>query len=368
MCDNTMMNKKIRIAVLFGGRSAEHEVSLQSAKSVVDALDKTKYEIVLIGIDKKGNWLLNNQSTFLLHAENPKLISLNKSTKEVSIIPGSTKQLLTTSTNDQIGTVDVVFPVMHGTYGEDGSMQGLLKIMDVAFVGADVLGSAVGMDKDVMKRLLRDAGLPIGKFITLKQGDEMSFKQAKEKLGLPMFVKPANLGSSVGVNKVTNETEFRNAVSEALEYDNKILIEEFIDGREIECAVLGNENPKASLPGEVTPHHEFYSYESKYIDENGAGLQIPAKLSAEVSDKIRSIAIQAFQTLCCLGMARVDCFLTKDNRVFVNEINTIPGFTKISMYPKLWEATGVSYSELLDQLITLAIERHNKNKKLRTSF
>lgn len=360
--------KKKRIAILFGGKSAEHEVSLQSAKSVVDALDKKKYDIVLIGIDKQGKWLLNDQSHFLLNAENPKLISLNKSNKEVSLLPGSTSAQLVPSSKDSIGAVDVVFPVMHGTYAEDGSMQGLLKIMDVAFVGADVLGSAVGMDKDVMKRLLRDAGLPIGKFISVKRGEKITFKEAKQKLGTPLFIKPANLGSSVGVHKAKNEKEFNAAIKDAFKYDTKILIEEFIEAREIECAVLGNDKPKASLPGEVIPHHEFYSYESKYIDENGAGLRIPADLPKKVSDQIREVAVKTFTTLCCAGMGRVDCFLTKDNKIYVNEINTIPGFTKISMYPKLWEATGLSYSQLLDELIDLAIQRHDEIKKLKTSF
>lgn len=364
-----MTSMKKRVAILFGGKSAEHEVALQSARSIIDALDKEKYEIVLIGIDKQGRWLLQNQSQYLLNAENPKLISLNNSNKEIAIHPGNTEsELIEVSNQEAIGNVDVVFPVMHGTYGEDGAMQGLLKLMDVAFVGADVLGSAVGMDKDVMKRLLRDAGISIGKFITLRKGEKLTFGEAKEKLGLPMFVKPANLGSSVGVNKVHNEEEFAKAIEDAFLYDTKILIEEFIDGREIECAVLGNENPKASVCGEVIPHHEFYSYEAKYIDEDGAGLQIPAKLPETVSDQVRELAVKTFRVLCCSGMARVDSFVTKNNEIFVNEINTIPGFTKISMYPKLWETTGLSYSDLLDDLINLAIEKHKEMKKIKTTF
>lgn len=363
------MKKKKRIAILFGGKSAEHEVALQSARSVVDALDKNKYEIILIGIDKQGTWLLQNQSNYLLNAEDPKLISLNKSNKEIGIHPGNSEsELIEVSTQKTLGKIDVVFPVMHGTYGEDGAIQGLLKMMDVAYVGADVVGSAVAMDKDVMKRLLRDAGIPISKFITLKKGEKLSFLDAKKQLGLPMFVKPANLGSSVGVSKVNNEKEFAKAIAEAYLYDTKILIEEFIDGREIECAVLGNEDPKASVCGEVIPHHEFYSYEAKYIDEDGAGLQIPAKLSDNIQKQLQAVAIKTFQILCCSGMARVDSFLTKDNKIFVNEINTIPGFTKISMYPKLWEASGLAYKDLLDKLVELAIQKHEKSQQLKTTF
>ncbi len=359
--------KKIKIAVLFGGRSAEHEVSLQSAKSVIDALDKKKYDVVLIGITKEGKWIVNDRSTYLLHSENPKLIKLNNSNRNIALHPGNTAQLEETDSANKIGPVDVVFPVMHGTYGEDGAIQGLLNIMDVAFVGPDILGSAVGMDKDVMKRLLRDAGIPIGKFLSVKKNERITFAEAKKQVGLPMFIKPANLGSSVGVSKVTDRVTFSKAVEDAFLYDTKIIIEEFIDGREIEVSVLGNDDPIASVPGEIIPRHDFYSYESKYIDAEGAGLQIPANLPIKIQKEIQKNAIKTFTTLCCQGMGRVDCFLTKDNNVYVNEINTIPGFTKISMYPKLWEASGVSYPELLDKLISLAIAYHNTKKKLKTS-
>ena len=360
--------KKTRVAILFGGKSAEHEVSLQSAKSIIDAIDKDKYEVVKIGIDKDGRWLLNDQSDYLLHSDNPKLISLNKSNNELAVLPGNKEKQLVSSTQESIGSVDVVFPVLHGTLGEDGAMQGLLKLMDVAFVGADVLGSAVGMDKDIMKRLLRDAEVPIGKFISLKSGTTISFSDAKEKVGLPMFIKPANQGSSVGVHKVHDESEFDKAIADAFQYDNKILIEEFIEGREIECSVLGNEEPKASLPGEIVLHDEFYAYDTKYINEDGAELNVPADLPEAIVKDMQQIAVKAFTTLSCEGMARVDCFLTKDNKIFVNEINTIPGFTKISMYPKLWEASGLSYPDLIDKLIQLAIERHRRQQGLKTSF
>lgn len=362
------MKKKTRVAILFGGKSAEHEVSLQSAKSIVDAIDKEKYEIVLIGIDKHGRWLLSNQSNYVLNETNPKLISLNDSNNELAVLPGNDDKQMVSLTQETIGKIEVVFPVLHGTLGEDGAMQGLLKIIDVPFVGADVLGSAVGMDKDIMKRLLRDAGIPIGKFITLRKPGDVSYKEAKKELGIPLFVKPANQGSSVGVHKVHNEEEFSKAIEDAFLYDRKVLLEEYIEGREIEVSVLGNDNPIASVPGEIIPHHEFYSYEAKYIDENGAGLQIPAKLPKEIAKQVRELAVKTYQTLNCEGMARVDSFVTKDNQIMVNEINTIPGFTKISMYPKLWEATGISYSELIDRLIQLAIKRHKKLKSLKTSF
>lgn len=325
------MPKKLRVAILFGGRSAEHEVSLQSAKNVIAALDPDKYELILMKIDKSGK-LDEHVGKFLA------------------------------------GKADVVFPVLHGTYGEDGTVQGLLKLVDVPFVGAGVLGSAVGMDKDAQKRLLRDAGIPVAKFLTFGDQEKVSFEVIKKKLGAPFFLKPANLGSSVGVHKVKDAKQFKTALADAFSYDRKVLAEEYIRGREIECAVLGNEHPIASVPGEVIPTHEFYSYEAKYIDENGAGLEIPAKLSRAVARKVQDRAVQAFKTLCCEGMGRVDSFVTKNGKVIVNEINTIPGFTKISMYPKLWQASGISYPELIDRLIALAVERHRKEKKLKTNY
>jgi len=363
-----MAKQKIKVAVLFGGKSAEHEVSLQSAKNVIDALDKKRYEIVPIGIDKAGKWLLSSASNYLLNSDNPKLVRLNKSNKEVSLVVQSSGMLTDTRRRTSYGKIDVVFPVLHGPYGEDGSIQGLLKLAGVPFVGAGVLGSAIGMDKDVMKRLLNEAGIPVAQFIVLHSNERYSFKKITDSLGLPLFIKPANLGSSVGVYKVRNEKEFKSAVRNAFQYDSKILIEETIVGREIECSVLGNEKPIASLPGEVIPKHDFYSYEAKYIDENGAALEIPARLDKKTIAKIRVAAIAAFKTLNCEGMARVDFFLKKNGMVLVNEINTIPGFTAISMYPKLWEVSGISYSDLLDRLIQLAIERFAREQKLKSSL
>lgn len=356
---------KLRVAVLFGGRSAEHEVSLQSAKSIIEALDKNKYEVVLVGINKEGQWFLNDSSHFLLNADNPKLIKLNGANKAVTLVPYQKDQPLIGLGDTESEAIDVVFPVLHGPYGEDGTIQGLLKLANIPYVGPDVLGSAIGMDKDVTKRLLRDAGIPIGKFLTYtrSQADSLNFHDIVKDLGLPLFIKPANLGSSVGVHKVKTEDQFKLAVKDAWTYDNKIIIEEFIKGREIECSVLGNSDPIASLPGEVIPQTDFYSYEAKYIDEKGAILKIPAELPENTVKKVQQLAIATFKTLCCEGMSRVDFFLTEDNKLLVNEINTIPGFTKVSQYPKLWEATGIPYTELLDRLIQLALERAKRDNK-----
>jgi len=362
------MNKKIKVGILFGGRSAEHEVSLQSAKNVIDAIDKDKYDVTLIGIDKNGHWYLNDSSKFLLNADNPKLIKLDNSNKEVALTTGKSSSLVSFSENNSLNKVDVIFPILHGTFGEDGTVQGLLKLADIPFVGASVLGSSVGMDKDVMKRLLRDADIPISDFVVYKkfEYDKINFEEVEKKLGLPMFVKPANLGSSVGISKVNSKEQFKTAIDEAFLYDNKIVIEENISGRELECAVLGNDEPIASIVGEIIPKHEFYSYDAKYLDDNGATLKVPADISEDVSQKIRELAIKTFTTLCCEGMGRVDFFLVNNKDIFVNEINTIPGFTKISMYPRLWSETGIAYKELIDRLITLAIERFNLEKELKT--
>lgn len=362
--------RKLRVAVVFGGRSAEHEVSLQSARNVIESLDKNKYESVLIGIDKEGRWYLNENSIKVLDPSNPKLIRLSQGENEIALTPnGSGSQLISLSDKITIGKIDVIFPVLHGPYGEDGTIQGLAKLANLPCVGAGILGSSVGMDKDVMKRLLRDAGLPIGRFVTLTPHtrSNYSYYELTEKLSKVLFVKPANLGSSVGISKVRNEEEYLKALDLAFCYDLKVVVEEEIIGREIECAVLGNENPKASIPGEVIPHSDFYSYEAKYLDEHGAGLEIPAKLPPHLVKKVQEVAVATFKALECLGLARVDVFLTIDERVIVNEINTIPGFTKISMYPKLWEISGIPYTELVDRLIQLAIDEYEKRNKLKVS-
>lgn len=365
------MKKKIRVGILFGGRSAEHEVSIQSAKNVYEALDKAIYDPVLIGISKEGVWFQLSQPEFrkLANKGYQALPAEIRSKSATSGVKPLTHQLMGEGFHPYNKNIDVVFPVLHGPYGEDGTVQGLLRLMGVPYVGADVLGSAVGMDKDVMKRLLRDAGLPVVRFIPVRQHERgrYSFVEVKKELGLPFFVKPANLGSSVGVSKVTNSEEYEKAVQEAFQFDRKILLEQGVDAREIECSVLGNEEKIASLPGEVIPTHEFYDYEAKYLDENGAALQIPAKLPQRLIKKMKGLAIQACTVLCADGMARVDFFLERGtNEVYLNEINTIPGFTNISMYPKLWEASGISYTELIDRLIQLAFERFTDDSRLKT--
>lgn len=365
------MSRKIRVGILCGGKSAEHEVSLQSAKNIVEAIDREKYEAVLIGIDKGGRWHRSETSDFLRDPDDPRLIRLSAASAHPAVTPergmghgGGPPDFRA------IGSIDVVFPVLHGPLGEDGSVQGLLKLVGVPFVGTSVLGSAVTMDKDVTKRLLRDAGIPTARFLAFDRssGRGIDFHEVENRLGLPVFVKPANLGSSVAINKVRDRDRFERAVDEAFAYDNKIVVEEYIEGRELECSVLGNDSPIASVPGEIIPRHEFYSYEAKYLDEEGAVLEIPAKLDEETAVEIQDLAIRTFKVLCCEGMARVDFFLKDNKEVVVNEMNTIPGFTKISMYPKLWEASGIPYAELIDQLVQLALERFEKDKRLKTSY
>lgn len=309
---------KIRVGIVFGGRSGEHEVSVRSAESIRRAFSKEKYELVDMFINKQG------------------II-------DFKIFAG----------------IDVFFPIIHGPMGEDGTLQGLFELLNVAYIGAGVLGSAVGMDKDVMKRLLLQAKLPIGRYAVYPN---------KHNFKYPVFVKPANMGSSVGVTKAKNKAEEQAAVKEALKYDTKVLIEEAIVGRELEISVLGNDKPIASLPGEVKATHEFYDYEAKYIDENGAVLEIPAKLPKAKIKEMQKIAVAAFKALDCKGMGRVDMFMTPKGKFVINEINTLPGFTSISMYPKLWEATGLKYADLLDKLIQLALEDKARKDKLLRSY
>jgi D-alanine-D-alanine ligase len=390
------MNRKTRIGILFGGRSAEHEVSIQSAKNILEAINKEKYEVVLIGINKEGRWRLKKTSELSLLSEGYEvvLIGINKEgrwrlkkTSELSLLSEGSNitrlnredegavlipeekegNLLPFFSERELKKVDVAFPVLHGPYGEDGTIQGLLELANIPYVGAGVLGSAVGMDKDVMKRLLREAGIPVVKFLTFNRSSlkEIDFGRVRDELGLPLFVKPANLGSSIGINKIKKKEQFQPALKEAFQYDNKILIEECIKGREIECSVLGNDDPVASLPGEILPQYEFYSYEAKYLDDKGAILEIPARLSPDIVHKIQELSLRVFEIMCCQGMARVDFFLKNNEEIIVNELNTIPGFTRISMYPKLWEASGIPYPELIDRLIQLALQRFEEKKKLK---
>jgi len=362
------MTKKLKVGILFGGKSAEHEISLISARNVIEAIDRDRFDVVLIGIDKAGHWFLADGAQQLL-AKGKELPTLKVAREGVALVPECNGEITDLTTKDVRGSVDVVFPILHGTCGEDGTVQGLLKLADVPFVGAGVLGSSVGMDKDVMKRLLRDAGIPIADFITVHWNEEIpTYDEATKKFGTPLFIKPSNLGSSVGIAKAKNEEEYVNAVRDAFRYDTKIIIEECLHGREIECAVLGNENPQASVPGEIIPNHEFYSYEAKYLDEDGAGLEIPAKLDEATTKRVQEMAVKTFKVLSCEGMGRVDTFVKPNGEIVVNEINTIPGFTKISMYPKLWEASGVSYTELITKLVELAIERFEREKKIKMSY
>jgi len=366
--------KKLRVGVLFGGRSGEHEISLRSAQSVVAALDRDKFDVTLIGIDLQGGWHALD-TVDLQRLAGPESRGVDAATHEIALLPRPSGGELREARagGSSVTNLDVVFPVLHGTFGEDGTVQGLLELADVAYVGAGVLGSAVGMDKGVQKRLLQAAGIPVVPYFALTRHEWLTHRAAlagrATALGYPVFVKPANLGSSVGISKVRAEGELEPAIATALEFDTKVLVEKGLDVREIEVAVLGNEEAQASLPGEICPSADFYSYAAKYIDEKGAALKIPAPLDPEPTAYVRGLALEVFRILECAGMARVDFFLERgSNAWYVNEINTIPGFTSISMYPKLWEATGIPYGELLSRLIELAIERQQERRALKRSF
>jgi D-alanine-D-alanine ligase len=366
--------RKLRVGIVFGGRSGEHQISLQSARSIVDAIDRDRYDVTLIGIDTGGRWHVLTEARFheVTGGVLPRLDGIDA---EVLLPAAPLEGALVSLSADPATTthLDVVFPALHGTFGEDGCIQGLLELAGIAYVGSGVLGSALGMDKVVQKRLLQAAGLPVVPFLAATRADLGTqpdlISTWVRKLGLPVFVKPANMGSSVGVSKVSTLDQLDAAVRDALEYDNKILVEEGIDAREIECAVLGNDDPEVSIAGEIRPNDRFYSYEAKYVDENGATLLIPAPLSEGEAAHVRALAAQVFRELDCSGMARVDFLLDrKTGQIYVNELNSIPGFTSISMYPKLWEASGVSYTDLISRLIDLAIERRDAKKRLRTAY
>jgi D-alanine-D-alanine ligase len=378
----TQPRHKIRVAVIYGGRSGEHEISLQSAASVIRNLDRERFEVIPIAIDKKGRWLLNDLSTL---EGSGKSLPVFESAPKVVLPPnpiasggGGLVPLSPLENPGATRSIDVVFPVMHGALCEDGSIQGLLELADLPYVGSSVLGSALGMDKDVAKRLVREAGLPVVPWIALKKESwaknrSATASQVASKLGYPCFVKPANTGSSVGVHKVKEPASLSAAIADAFQYDTKILIEKAIAAREIEVAILENPDPSlaplASIAGEIIPTHEFYSYESKYLDENGAALKIPAELGHKQMEEVRALAQKVFGVLELEGMARVDFFVDKvTGELFFNEVNTIPGFTSISMYPKMWEATGVPYKELLSRLIALAIGRHARKSALVREF
>ncbi len=390
--------KKLRVGILFGGRSGEHEVSLLSAASVLNAIDRDKYEVVPIGITKDGRWLTAEHAENLLtgklvleprqlragdpqNTEAAAVLSRGESVvvppepvhRESGLVPFQTEANPLRRASDRAINVDVIFPVLHGTFGEDGTIQGLLELADIAYVGAGVLGSAAGMDKDIMKSLFIAAGLPIVKHVTVLRGawekePKKVEQQVSRNLKYPVFVKPANLGSSVGISKAHDRKELGPAIDEAARFDRKIVIEQGVGGhknkaREIECSVLGNDEPSASVPGEIVPVKEFYDYNAKYLDE-GSELIIPAKLTKAQTRKVQELAVKAFQAVDCSGLARVDFLMDpKTGKIFLNEINTMPGFTAISMYPKLWGASGLDYPELIDRLIQLGIERHEDKKK-----
>jgi len=365
---------KIRIGVLYGGRSGEHDVSLCSAASVVAALDRKKYKVTAIGIDKNGRWYVQEKPEIISDRDFGKKMALKK--KGMWLVNHFEKKnklhLYDIKNKNKDVVVDIVFPVIHGTFCEDGTLQGLLELAMVPYVGADVTGSAVGMDKDIAKRLLKEADIPVVPSVTVNKQDweensKVIMNEALSGLGLPLFVKPVCAGSSVGVRKVKKKEELAKAMNFAFQFDTRVMIEKAIDCREIECAVLGNEKPAGSVLGEIIPNHEFYSYEAKYIDPDGAALKIPAEINKALSDKIRKIAVEGYMALGCSSMARVDFFLDrKTGKFYLNEINTLPGFTSISMYPKLWEATGLPYGKLLDKLIALALDRHKKKLEIKT--
>jgi D-alanine-D-alanine ligase len=388
--------KKLRVGILFGGRSGEHEISLLSAASVLQALDKDKYEVVPIGITKEGRWVSQAHAERLLKggqlahetnlragdpAATPGAAVLAKGESViVPPIPGSGSLIPFESERrgtDQGINVDVIFPVLHGTFGEDGTIQGLLELADIPYVGAGVLGSAAGMDKDIMKSLFVAASLPIVKHVTLlrsqwERDPKKVTREVEKKLKYPVFVKPANLGSSVGISKVSHRKELGAAIETAASYDRKIVVEQGVGGkkhkaRELECSVLGNDEPVASIAGEIVPSAEFYDYTAKYLDE-GSQLVIPARITKKQMKQLQEMAIAAFQAVDCSGLARVDFLMDpKSGKIFLNEINTMPGFTSISMYPKLWAASGIEYPQLIDRLVQLGLERYREKKKNRYS-
>jgi D-alanine-D-alanine ligase len=365
------MTRRLRVAVVYGGRSGEHEISLRSASWVIGALDPARYDVLPIAITKSGRWLTGPESLRLLETAQRDLRPVAEHGTEVTIPADPTRRALLPIEPGPGWPLDVVFPVLHGTFGEDGTIQGLLEMADLPYVGAGVLASAAGMDKAIMKSLFHDAGIPVCRWLVTRPAAEPPAsiaKRVQEAFGFPCFVKPANLGSSVGVAKAHDPEELATAIADAAAYDPKVIIEEAVDGRELECAVLGNDAPEASVVGELEPSHEFYDYADKYVD-GGARVIIPAPVAAPLSEAMRTLAVRAFRAIDCTGLARVDFFLERrTDRILVNEINTMPGCTPISMFPKLWEASGVGAAALVDRLIALALERHAARAGRRFTF
>ncbi len=362
---------KIRVGILFGGQSTEHEISILSARNVLAALDRTRFDPVLIGIDKTGRWLLQDEQKLLACAADPRRVAIEAG--RPLDMPAALAAPDSRSSN-LASRLDVIFPVLHGSLGEDGALQGLLEVAGIPYVGAGVLGSAIGMDKDVMKRLLRDAGIPVANFRTLRrrqfEADPQRVRDELATLGFPMFTKPANAGSSVGIRKVASPGALTEAIRFAFEFDTKVVVEAAVSGREIELAVLGGSPPKVSIAGEILVDHRdgFYSYDAKYVDEHGVRLDLPANISPDQQWEAQALALRVFEVLECEGMARVDLFLTSAGELLVNEINTLPGFTAVSMYPKLWTLTGVSPTELVTRLLDLALQRSRDRATLRRSL
>ena len=370
-----MKTKKIRVGLIFGGKSGEHEVSFLSASSIVKAIDKDKYTVVPIGITKEGRWISPQDSELALQSgkiEGKNTVILLNDSFSKSLVCIDNNQKL--DKNSALEKVDVIFPILHGPYGEDGTIQGLLELANIPYVGAGVASSAISMDKDLMRTIFQQKDLPILKWLTIKRKEWQKDKEkilslVQDNFEYPLFVKPASLGSSVGITKVHKKEELDKAIDLASSYDRKILIEKGLEeAREVECGVLGNDEPRASVVGEVKPAGEFYDYDSKYTDE-GTQLIVPADLPDGVSREVQEIALRAFKAVDAAGMARVDFFVTKkENKIYLNEINTIPGFTSVSMYPRLWQASGIPYPELIDRLIQLALERHQDKKQNKISY
>lgn len=361
------MIDKIKVGIVFGGRSPEHNISLLSAYNVVGNIDRSKFEPVLLAIDKNGVWHYGGDTMNITNPNDATSVSLPQFDNTIYISQNTHDgAIIDSSTGKTITKIDVLYPVLHGANGEDGSIQGLAKVAGLPCVGCSILGSAAGMDKDVTKRLLRDSNIGIADFVTLRKGynEHLTFEEISSKLGKELFIKPANLGSSVGVSYVDNEKDFNKAVQLGFKYDPKVIVEEKITGREIECAVLGNEHPKPSAIGEILPKTEWYTFENKYVDDDGAGLAIPAKLDDETTKLAQNIAVDTYINLECCGLTRVDMFLKENGEIIVNEVNTLPGFTQISMYPKLWSHSGIEYQDLITKLISLAIERHKSESSL----
>lgn len=353
--------KKKKIGILYGGKSVEHAVSVNSARNIYEHIDREKYEPVAIGVSKAGKWFLTSSITKDIESGNPLGLILDPAHHGFLLI-----------SNDDRFQVDALFPVLHGTYGEDGSIQGLIKAMDIPMVGTSVLGSAIAMNKIIAKKLLQEADIPVVPFLHFHFSEKEKFKYATlaKTVGTPFMLKSANLGSSVGVSKVKSKRDFDVALEEAFRYDQEVIAEQFIEGREIECAVLGNNPPIASYPGEIilNKSYEFYNFEAKYVHAEAVQIQVPADLKKPVAEKIRKISLQAYTTLQCADFARVDLFLTAKGKIYVNEINTIPGFTNSSMFPMMWKERGISFGELISTLVDLAFERHEQSRRIERDF